>query len=248
MILYPFSWWCTLFLPLRIKLVLTALLALAVISPARVEWWYYAGNFEQTPFPGRLSALPVVQSVDMDGNHLPEILRLVGGQAQLLENSQAVWQSPPDWRVGQAAYTDLDHDGQTELALLVWRQFKPWLIDRFLPYGGRIDSFHDSGGQSCHLILIGWKLDAYRELWAGSPLADPLQSFYAADLDGDGFQELAALEGRYDDPPGAPAWSLSVWDWNSFGFSLVERLQGPVTDFQPLLPSAGGTFLLVQRP
>ncbi len=232
---------------MHFKLVLIALLALAVISPARVEGWVYAGGFKQAPFPGGLSALPVVQAADLDGNQNAETLQLDGSQVQLLENSRAVWQSPPTWQVRQAAFSDLNHDGQTELALLVWRPFKPWLIDRFLPYGGRIDGFHDSAGQSCHLILIGWKQDAYRELWAGSPLAEPLQVFYAADLDGDGFQELAALEGHYDDPPGTPAWSLSVWRWNSFGFSLAERLQGRFADFQPLVSHAGGTFLLVQR-
>jgi hypothetical protein len=47
-------------------------------------------------------------------------------------------------------------------------------------------------------------------------------SFEAADLDGDGRQELVTLEGEYDQP----RWSrktIGVWEWNGFGFTLRAR-------------------------
>jgi hypothetical protein len=154
-------------------------------------------------------------------------LRLLDGQASLLDMSSVVlWQSAQDWKVTQAAFTDLNRDGDQELSLLLWRAFKPWPVDEFMPHGGRIASFQDSAGQSAHLILIGWKRDRFAELWAGSALAQPLCAFAAADLDGDGKQELAALESQYDDPPGAAARTLTVWEWNGFGFSLLLRAAG----------------------
>ena len=233
--------------PLRIKLVLTALLAVMVISPARVELFAYEQGL-QRGYPTRsLRPRTPALAADLDGNGTTESAVLANQTARLEENGRILWQSPKDWQVRQAAFTDLNRDGMAELALLVWRPFKPWLIDRMLPRGGRIDTFHDAGGQSCQLILIGWKLGAYREAWAGSPLVDPLQQFAAVDLDGDGWQELSALEGRYNDIPSTPAWSLSVWKWNGFGFSLGERQEGSFAVMQPLQSPAGTNYLLVQR-
>ena len=97
----------------------------------------------------------------------------------------------------QAQISDLNRDGGPEATLLVWRPFQPWPVDQWLPHGGRIESFHDDQGNSCHIILIGWRGSAYGELWAGSALAGPVRSFAAADLNGDGSQELLTLEGSY---------------------------------------------------
>ena len=112
-----------------------------------------------------------------------------------------------------------------EATLLVWRPFKPWPVDTWLPHGGRISSFHDANGLSCHMILIGWKQDAFREVWAGSAMADPVDSFVAADLTGNGKQYLVTLEGKYDDVASAPARRLKVWEWNGFGFTVVNELE-----------------------
>jgi hypothetical protein len=127
--------------------------------------------------------------------------------------------------VVQAQISDLNRDGRPEATLLVWRPFKPWPVDAWLPHGGRIQNFHDSRGASCHIILIGWKQGAFRELWAGSAMADPVKSFAAADLTGTGRQYLATLEGAYDDPLPAPARRIKIWEWNGFGFSIVNELE-----------------------
>ena len=137
-------------------------------------------------------------------------------------------------------------DGETGYAMASSMDYDVLVVDRMLPRGGRINNFQDAGGFSCHLILIGWKLGALRELWAGSPLVDPLQYFAALDLNGDGRESLVVLEGRYDDPPNRPAWALSVWEWNGFGFSREERLQGNFMRIQPVENTPGEIFLLVQ--
>jgi hypothetical protein len=45
-----------------------------------------------------------------------------------------------------------------------------------------------------------------------------------ADLDGDGWQELAALESPYDSTSSDNA--ITVWSWLGFGFTLTDRLDG----------------------
>jgi len=232
---------------LRIKLVFTALLAVMVISPARMKLFAYRQGLESGYPDSSLNPLTPALAADLDGNGITESIVHTNHSARLEEDGRTLWQSPIDWQVSQAAFTDLNRDGKDELALLVWRPFEPWLIDRMLPRGGRIDTFQDAGGQSCQLILMGWKLGAYREVWAGSPLVDPLQQFAAVDLDGDGWQELSVLEGRYNDRLGTPAWSLSLWKWNGFGFSLGERQEGSFSGMQPLRSPAGKNYLLVQQ-
>lgn len=137
--------------------------------------------------------------------------------------------------------SDLNRDGMNELALVVWRPHQPWPVDSFLPHGGRIADFKNARGLSCHVILIGWDGQEYRELWAGSALIDPVSHIRAADLDGDGSQELVALEGSYK------SWqqggNLTVWDWNGFGFRLLERVPGNFSDLG--IVSVGENVLII---
>jgi hypothetical protein len=67
--------------------------------------------------------------------------------------------------------------------------------------------------------LIGWAHGGYNELWAGSALIQPVTQLRLVDLNGDGQQEMAALEEDYDHPE--RGGFLTVWRWNGFGFSLA---------------------------
>jgi len=211
-------------------LFLISILALVGVSPGRVQVWQYAdGALSQVVLPA--GGLPVLElsQADLDQDGQEELLHLTGGRAALCGDVlclHPLWQSPQTWQVKQARFTNLNRDGVIEVVLLVWRPFKPWPVDRYLLHGGRINSFHNAQGYSCHVILIGWHNGKYRELWAGSALAEPVHAFAAADLDGDGSQELVALESNYDDPPGKPAHALTVWEWNGFGFTLLARAPG----------------------
>lgn len=226
----------------RQKTVATALLAALILggfalqpgrlipAPLSQQAWRFSAGRLQEAVPKPTRSLPVetiaLPAGDLDGDGRLESLRLENGQLGISSMTAVVWRNPRDWEVSQAGIADLNRDRQPEAILLVWRPFRPWPIDRYLPNPGRIAGFHDSAGRSCHLILIGWKAGGYRELWAGSALVDPLRAFSAADLDGDGWQELAVLEAAYDEPPGAPANALSVWEWNGFGFTLLDRVSG----------------------
>ena len=155
-----------------------------------------------------------------------ERVQLQNGRVSIFSGESQEWQSPASWRVASLRVADLNRDGREELALLVWRPFKPWPVESILPHGGRISGNQNAEGYSCHLVLIGWRGEAWRELWAGSALARPLAAIEPADVDGDGSAELAVLEGNYTDTAGSPASSLAVWSWNGFGFDLLTRQNG----------------------
>jgi hypothetical protein len=189
--------------------------------------------------------MPSLQEADLDGNGTPESLDLIGNRLTIFSGRETTWQSPVDWHIIKAEITDLNDDGHPEVTLLVWRRFRPWPVDHWLPHGGRIADFQDLNGQSCQIILVGWKLNGYRELWAGSAMADPINSIAVGDLDGDNVQELVALEGRYLDPMSAPARTLKVWKWNGFGFTVVSSLDGEFNNMTLVQSNNGRILILV---
>lgn len=207
-------------------------------------WQFGASGLELVQLPSSLQPVEPLTTGDLNGNGLPERLSLSSNRASIYENEDLVWQSPPEWSISQAALTDLNQDGQLEATLLVWREFRPWPVDDWLPHGGRIASFHDSQNQSCHIILIGYSRGAYRELWAGSALADPIVSFAAADLDGDDVQELATLEGSYTIHRSGIAHTLKIWRWNFFGFNAVSSIEGTFHQMALSIGSEGSLFVL----
>lgn len=222
-------------------------LALALLSPVPLSLVsLHDSGLVPASYPSAARPLAPLLEADLDGDGQAEQIVLRDGRANILRQGRTLWSSSAQWQVAQAQASDLDRDGQLELALLVWRPFAPWPIDAYIPHPGRIASFHDGQGRSCHLILIGWRGEAFRELWAGSALADPLISFSVADLDDDGYEELIALEGRYD-APSAAAGAVTLWAWNGFGFTLQARsAPGRYRGFGALHPSQGPDLLLVE--
>jgi hypothetical protein len=241
--------------PKRFLPVVIAFLALALLTPIQLEVLWLQGAGPQAELSAS-SAWPTIMKAlalspafagDLNGDGQVENLILESGEARIEQHGKVAWSSPADWQVTQAMIGDLDRDGRPEVDLLVWRPFRPWPVDRFMPYGGRIDSFQDSQGRSCQVILIAWRGNTYQERWAGSALAEPLQAFVAADLDGDGRQELVGLETSYDAPADSPAEAVSVWAWNGFGFSLLARQSGAFRQIAAYAPEGSEPFLVLQR-
>ena len=213
-------------------------------TPLRALYLETAGL---TPVPLPAGIIPFKSPIQADFNRdgLPESLTLANGRLEIFSNDGPAWLSPAVWTVVQAEITDLNQDGTPEATLLVWRSFRQWPVDQWLPHGGRIDSFHDDQGNSCHIILVGWRGGAYGELWAGSALAEPVNSFAATDLNGDNAQELVTLEGSYADSHSAPAHALKVWEWNGFGFSVVSVMEGKFNELALAKANAGRILILV---
>jgi hypothetical protein len=226
-----------------------ALFALTLLSPVSLSSLGLV-NGKLLPVdldaPGAPTARPAW--IDLDGDGGTETLDLSSaGVATIASDGRVLWRSPSTWTVRQADFTDLNRDGRPEVSLLVWRAFQPWPTDRLLPHGGRIAGFQNAFGESCHLILVGAdRHGGIRELWAGSALAEPITSFVAADLDRDGRQELITLETRYaHDPSATEAGALKVWEWNGFGFTVVDQALERVSRF--VLVRTGGSSLILAQ-
>ena len=233
---------------LRKTYLYLAIVTLLLVSPASIPraWKLTPAGLESESLPTSLVTITPPVQADLDGDGLPERVNISkDGQATLLRGEKLVWQSPQTWQVRQALIADLNQDGRWEAVLLVWRPFKPWPVDNWLPSGGRINNFHNQAGLSCHLILIGWYQNAYRELWAGSALAEPIRAFAAADLSGTGKQVLVTLDDSYDAPPAAPASQLKVWEWNGFGFRVVSKIEGRFDRLMIARAADGQALILV---
>jgi hypothetical protein len=214
-----------------IPLVAIMLGMLVQTTPAPLRAWALGSSgLIRVPLPATLTPLRPSVQADLDRDGAAESLVLENSRATIYSAGEPVWQSPVGWTVLQAIFADLNRDSLPEATLLVWRPFRPWPVDQWLPHGGRIAGFQDAAGYSCHMILVGWRDHQYAEAWAGSALAEPVRSFAVADLNADGLQELVTLDGSYADLRSAPARELKVWEWNGFGFSVVSVLRGAFID------------------
>ena len=231
----------------RAVLLICSALALSLTSPVPLQLMAWSADaLTPTAFPADRVLMTAPATADLDGEGSMESLELIGGRAVIRREDAVLWSSPEDWEVIQGSISDLNRDDQPEVALLLWREFAPWPVDAYMLHPGRIQDFHDAHNRSCHLILIGWRRQTFREIWAGSALSDPIAAFSAIDIDGDDRQELIALEGTYDRNKQV-AEAITVWDWNGFGFTLRWRsLEGR---FQALTAAHildGPIFLIVQ--
>jgi hypothetical protein len=197
------------------------------------------------PLPASIKPYPQLTEADFNNDGLIENLLLTGdGIATIMMQDQVAWQSPPAWNVVEAEITDLNHDGKPEATLLLWRPFQPWPSDKWIAHGGRIADFHDRAGNSCHIILIGWDGHGYRELWAGSALAEPVIMFSAADLNADGKQELVTLEARYATRGASHPDTVKIWAWNGFGFTVMASLKGTFNGMRLVIKDGGSILVL----
>ncbi len=216
------------------------------VSPAPLQALELGPNgFSPISIPDEVQPVIPRDQADLDGDGFPEMVAVADNQLSIYSEDGVVWQSPLEWQIVQAIISDLDHDMKPEVAILLWRPFQPWPVDKWLPNGGRITWFHDTQGLSCHIILIGWTRGGYHELWAGSAMSDPVTSFASADLDGDSVQELVVLESRYSVPRSAPAQTLKVWKWNGFGFTVVSSLDGTFSKMGLVRANNGSILILV---
>ncbi|HOQ98667.1 MAG TPA: CapA family protein [Anaerolineae bacterium] len=159
-------------------------------------------------------------AIDLTGDGVPEQVQLVGGQVAVYQGGAEVWRGPQEWRVQDLALGDADDDGRSDIMLAL---LKP----------------DAAGVLQSHPFIVGYRQGAYRVLWGGSAVADPIRELELGDVDGDGVQELVILEER----DGARA--VTVWRWHGWGFSLAWRSPpGSYRDLA-LIPGEAGPAISV---
>jgi hypothetical protein len=137
-------------------------------------------------------------AIDLTGDGVVEQVRLEEQQVIVYGNGVETWRGLLEWRVVDLALGDPNDDGRSELVLALW---KP----------------DAAGVPRSHPFIIGYRQGAYRILWGGSAVADPIREVELGDVDGDGVQELIVLEERGD------GCAVTVWRWHGWGFSLMWR-------------------------
>jgi hypothetical protein len=161
--------------------------------------------------------------IDLTGDGIPEQVRLEAGQVVISSAGVETWRTPAEWQVVDLALGDPNDDGRAELLLAL---LKP-----------------DAAGIArSHPFVIGHREGAYRVLWGGSAVADPIREVELGDVDGDGLPELVVLDERGADQ------TVAVWRWHGWGFSLVWRSPpGRYCDLV-LLPGQAGSPILAVFP
>jgi poly-gamma-glutamate synthesis protein (capsule biosynthesis protein) len=167
-----------------------------ILPPERIGFVCFEDACELVDVPTESrSGILASGAIDLTGDGLPETIRKDAGTVEVLQGDRSVWRSPPEWQARDIALGDPNHDGRYEAFLAA-------------------DT--PEGSQP---FVIGYRGGRYHDLWGGSPVSDPVFEVELADLDGDGLEELAAIEAG----PDASARHVTVWRWHGWGFSLVWR-------------------------
>jgi poly-gamma-glutamate synthesis protein (capsule biosynthesis protein) len=189
-----------------------------IVTPARIGFACSAQGCRRADVPDDLrSGRFWSGAIDLTGDGVHEMIRRVGEKVEIIQGGKTVWRSPPEWRIRDLALGDPNDDGRSEILLALEKD------------GG-------STGTTSHPFIIGYRGGKYRELWGGSPVHALLAEVELGDLDGDGVEELAAIEWPENDP----RRFLTVWRWHGWGFSLVWRSEPGDYRHLVILPPAGG--------
>jgi hypothetical protein len=155
---------------------------------------------------------------DIDGDGAREAYTLARHRLTVREGGRVLWRTDSDWRVEAFALGDIDHDGDDELVLTLWKKGSYGKLKPFWHTGEDI-SYKN------HLFVYRLTEDGFRPVWCSSDLARPIVSFSIMDADGDGRSELVTEEGayrqvageRYALDTGKPT-RTTVWQWEGWGF------------------------------
>lgn len=153
---------------------------------------------------------------DLDGDGSDEVVTLAGKRVSV-EGSRGTCSSVEGQFVSDAMLWDFDNDGATELLLVAWKigsfgPYRPFWVDE------------DSEDFSEHIFVYRYAGDELEEVWLSSDIGFDAQEVH---LDGAGRMHIATPQGE-----------TTVWEWDYFGFSLVE--ENGVSLEEPEEPSSQG--------
>lgn len=160
---------------------------------------------------------------DLDGDSNVERYLLDGHRLTVYEGDTLLWQSPREWRVDGFALGDVNHDGNVNLVMSLWKQGS----------FGPVKPFCENGPDRSyknHLFVYRLTGDALQPVWCSSDLDHPIVSFEIRDVAGDGLNRMVVKEGSYRRIAGEryaldgkASTHTTVWKWDGWGFSLVDK-------------------------
>ncbi|MBQ1840221.1 MAG: VCBS repeat-containing protein [Atopobiaceae bacterium] len=143
-------------------------------------------------------------SCDLDADGTDEVITLERRRVQVISADGApLYESDGAWRVSDALVADVTRDGRPELVMLLWRRGN---------YGNS-RPFWERGmdlRMTQHVYVVGLEDGAMQPVWMGHELGEGLKVSQMGATE-DGLLELTTMDGQ-----------TSVWEWDYFGFSLVE--------------------------
>lgn len=151
------------------------------------------------------------EHADSDGDGISEKYDLGDGRLTVWEDSRVLWQSDENWWVEDFFLADSDNDGKMNLNLSVWKsgdfgKYKPFWVKENNP------------SVKNHFFVFILSNNNMKPVWQSSNLSAPNCRIMFSDLDGDGKNDLIALEGDYAQSPDCKGEYISVWKWNEWGF------------------------------
>ncbi|MFZ5944734.1 MAG: hypothetical protein ACOYVD_11525 [Bacillota bacterium] len=152
------------------------------------------------------------KSIDLDKDGIKEDILLKNGTVNIKSGTQSIWQSPENWWVDYFLVGDINNDGVPELNMLVWKEgsfgeSKPFWITE------------EDKNVKNHLFVFKLRDGAVKPVWQSSNLDNPNFYIEIADINGDGENELIAVEGSYVTPGER---RITHWKWNGWGFTRIE--------------------------
>lgn len=144
-------------------------------------------------------------------NRIGEMYILKDGQLRINEGNMALWVSPRDWWVQDVALADVDGNREREVVLTVWKagnygSSKPFWVEE-----------NDTSIKQ-HVFVYAFQDGKLQPIWQSSNLPQQNCETTFADIDGDGIDELIALEGDYTYDATCTASTIGIWKWENWGF------------------------------
>lgn len=144
-------------------------------------------------------------------NRVGERYILKDGQLRITEGSLALWVSPREWWVQDFSLADIDGDHTRDVILTVWKagnygSSKPFWVEE------------NDASIKQHVFVYSFQDGKLVPMWQSSNLPQQNCETIFADLDGDGIDELIALDAEYTFDATCSASTIGIWKWENWGF------------------------------